>query len=224
MSHHVAHWLHRLRRRLVLVILNHTPQRQWCFIWAKRRWNYVGHVLRRPATCIPRQALLGLGDVKHVQPGPFHHMANWGAKLLGTDVTGMGDLAQHKEQWNDRFHQFHEKFQYVHPIIHAMSAHSWRDVLRTEVAWRAGAYVHACHDGFLILWLDTVEGVQTFHRTGSFYSVVKLRMSWFQFEFSGLLLSTCTFMLASCIWSTKQFVIYTTTPISALVGLVFSVR
>ena len=36
--------------------------------------------------------------------------------------------------------------------------------------------------------------------------------------------STCTFMLTLCIWSTKQFVIYATIPISALVGLVLSVR
>ena len=34
----------------------------------------------------------------------------------------------------------------------------------------------------------TTTTVQIFHRTGSFYSVDKLRMSWFQFEFSGLLL------------------------------------
>ena len=74
----VAHWLHRLRRRATLVLMNHFPHRQWCFIWAKRRWGYLGHVLRRHDTYVAKQDMLALSHVRQHSPGPFAHLHKWG--------------------------------------------------------------------------------------------------------------------------------------------------
>ena len=67
-SSHAALLLHRLRRRLVLVLLNHMPSRQWTVIWAKRRWGYLGHTLRRETGTVSRQDMLAPTPVA---AGPF---------------------------------------------------------------------------------------------------------------------------------------------------------
>ena len=47
-AHDPAMHLHRLPRRMSLLLLMHSPQQDWCHSWVQRKWNCIGHVLRQP--------------------------------------------------------------------------------------------------------------------------------------------------------------------------------
>ena len=184
----VATFLHRLRRRLVMILLNHFPTKQWTVIWAKRRWNYLGHLLRRPPEYLTRVDMLAMGWIKQRHPGPFHHISYWGCQLQQSGIQGLEEQASNREAWADSFLAHAWKFTHTHPFVHEACLPHWRDVFRTEVPWRLGVFLSVVGDRVSFTWLHSQEGMQTFSRRGSLPEVCYLWLCWLQFDFEGLLL------------------------------------
>ena len=188
-SSHAALLLHRLRRRLVLVLLNHMPSRQWTVIWAKRRWGYLGHTLRREAGTDSRQDMLALCSVRQSRPGPFHHLAQWGGRLLACDTENLIHQATDRDSWACTFNSIEHHFRHDHPVIHAMSPSTrWSDVLRTDVSWKLGAFLRVVEGYVSVDWLHEIEGFQHFFRGGDVFQVFSAWVQWLQLEFFGIIL------------------------------------
>ena len=81
-SHEAAMHLHRIRRRVVLVLLTLVPQQDWCCTWAQRKWNYLGHLLRQPGHSIARQSATSLCSTKAAVPSPWSHSVGWGLQQI----------------------------------------------------------------------------------------------------------------------------------------------
>ena len=98
-----AFFLHRLRRRTVLLVLNHNPRSQWVSIWCRRRWMYLGHVLRMDVTALVQQEVLSLSHLKQAHPGPFHHILQWGCNVSGRGPVALQTLAQDRQAWRQEY-------------------------------------------------------------------------------------------------------------------------
>ena len=184
----LAHFLNRLRRRVALVVLNHFPTKQWTYVWCKRKWTYLGHVLRMPQSAVARRDMVELAHIKQLHPGPFHHLLQWGCSMLGKESEELFSLAANREAWNSSFVQFSDTSLHHHPIVHESCVPHWRDIFRLEVPWRLGVYLQIQQHKVIISWLDAVHGVQVFERQGTLMEVCKLWLCWLQFEFTGVLL------------------------------------
>ena len=183
-----AVFLHRVRRRTVLQVLAHEPEKQWVAIWCKRKWSYLGHVLRMKESALVRQEVLSMSSLKQAHPGPLHHILRWGCTTSGRDTAALTALAQDREAWIADFDSRKQAFLHVHPVLHAISTNRWRDVFRLEVPWRLGVFVRCVGDAYSIHWLHVSEGFQTFSRTGTLEHVIITWVQWIQLEFLGLLL------------------------------------
>ena len=189
LSAEVAHWLHRLRRRLALVVMNHHVDSQWTTIWVKRRWNYLGRMLRKPDTSVAKRDMLALRDVRQSSPGPFNHLVHWGQKLEATDASCLQELAQNRDAWVLKFSNHASHYIHSHTIVHADLAPNWRDIFRVAVPWRLGVLLHfGAEATILFSWLDEVEGMQTYSNQGTFLHACKTWLGWLQLVFRGILL------------------------------------
>ena len=189
LSAEVAHWLHRLRRRLALVVMNHHVDSQWTAIWVKRRWNYLGHMLPKPDTSVAKRDMLALRDVRQSSPGPFNQLVHWGQKLEATDASCLQELAQNRDAWVLKFSNHASHYIHSHTIVHADSAPNWRDIFRVAVPWRLGVLLHfGAEATILFSWLDEVEGMQTYSNQGTFLHACKTWLGWLQLVFRGILL------------------------------------
>ena len=183
-----AMFLHRLRRRTVLLVLNHHARSQWVSIWCRRRWMYLGHVLRMDVTALVQQEVLSLNHLKQAHPGPFHHIQQWGCNVSGRGPVALETLAQDRQAWRLEYDKHQHIYEHSHPILHPISTECWRDIFRLEVPWRLGLFVQ-CEGAYCsIHWLHIVEGFQTFRRAGSLLEVVSKWVTWIQLEFFGVLL------------------------------------
>ena len=182
-----ALFLHRLRRRTVLLVLNHCPRSQWVSIWCRRRWTYLGHVLRMGAAALVQQEVLSLGHLKQARPGPFHHILQWGCNTSRGPIA-LETLAQDRQAWHTEYDRHQHIYEHSHPILHPISTERWRDIFRLEVPWRLGLFVQCHSDSCSIHWLHVAEGFQTFCRAGTLTEVVETWVTWIQLEFFGVLL------------------------------------
>lgn len=170
-----ALFLNRVRRRLVLVLLNLFPQYDWVNVWLRRRWNYVGHVLRFPPDHITRAALCSLCTVKQACPGPWQHALTWGLRQYCQQVDTTADMqsmeaaASCKTSWPSWAQKVVDANLLHHPIVHSSMPEKWQDALRLELGWRVGAHLCITQSGtFVVTWIHEQLGVQTFSDHGDF--------------------------------------------------------
>ena len=64
----------------------------------------------------------------------------------------------------------------------------WRDVLRTDVSWKLGAFVRVVEGYVSVDWLHEIEGFQHFFRCADVFQVFSAWVQWLQLEFYGILL------------------------------------
>ena len=185
-----AIYLHRLRRRTCLALLDLLPHLSWECIWLRRRWNYLGHLLRMPEDCIARRDVLQLSDTRQVHPGPWHHLHRWGQHVSGLPEAAPKDLAMNRDTWASKLDVIVGRHSQRHTIFHTCCAESWRDVLNSSVSWRLGIVLQVSCPGSSehvvtdISWLDRVHGMQTFSRGGEPHEVIRSC----QLEFAGVML------------------------------------
>ena len=197
-NHNAAMHLHRLRRRVALLVLAQCPQHDWCCIWLKRRWLYLGHTLRQPQSHITRKAIVALNSVKAAVPSPWSHILSWGRQQLQHSTGGPSNFdelqhrASNKEAWFNMNTGDMLGCQPQHPIVHSCDLHHWRDALRVQTEWRLGASLHVLTDAetgsfqVTVGWLNEVEGMQSFTRVGEVQHVLHLWLQYLQFEFAGI--------------------------------------
>ena len=189
-----AQCLNRLRRRTVLVLLNWFPSRTWVNIWVRRRWGYLGHLLRFPDQHVTKQAVLGLTHTKQAQPGPWHRLHRWGLQVGNCSQQSLQEWAHDRASWENFSHSVEKSYTHWHAIAHETCAPTWRDVLRLHVSWMQSIVLvpldEGCEDlqGWHVLWIDREHGVQNFSRTGSLYHVLRLWAQYFQLEFQGIMI------------------------------------
>eukprot|EP00439_Symbiodinium_sp_Y106_P042396 s2406_g5.t1 len=115
------------------------------------------------------------------RPGPFHHLAQWGGRLLACDTENLIHQATDRDSWACTFNSIEHHFRHDHPVIHAMSPSTrWRDVLRTDVSWKLGAFLRVVGGYVSVDWLHEIEGFQHFFRCGDVFQVFSAWVQWLQ--------------------------------------------
>ena len=174
--------LHRIRRRACLELLRVRAGRSsWAAAWVTRKWGFLGHVLRRPDSHLPRRSLLA--ELHQARPGRAVTSARW---LLTTlrEVTGCADMAREhlsnlyydREAWNSMIPSvlLHHgiPLSSQNAVVKEGTWDKWADPFRCHVSWLATCCVWeeagVCH----YKWLDTENGWMQLSFTGSWeYSV-----------------------------------------------------
>ena len=180
--------LNRTRRRAVLVLLNWFVACQWVHIWVKRRWGYLGHVLRFPEDNVTRVDLLALSNTKQAAPGPWRHLHAWGMSCLNVDAQQLSDRARDREAWTSYTADILDKYAYHHPIFNPATASNWRDTVRLHTPWRLAVHVCVASAGWTVMWIDEEYGLQEFTRLGQIQEVLQIWLLWIQLEFEGLVI------------------------------------
>lgn len=125
--------------------------------------------------------MLALCSVRQSRPGPFHHLAQWGGRLLACDTENLIHQATDRDSWACTFNSIEHHFRHDHPVIHAMSPSTrWRDVLRTDVSRKLGAFVRVVEGYVSVDWLHEIEGFQHFFRCGDVFQVFSAWVQWLQ--------------------------------------------
>ena len=199
LPHAAAIHLNMHRRRTVLLLLSHWHTYEWEYIWCKRKWSYLGHLLRKDPGDITQQSVYALLRARQARPGPWAHILQWGKQQLGhvgiVDAP-VGEVAQNRTHWQNLGQLIGDNVRLAHPLAKPCDLQQWRDVFRLSVDWHLGAFFHLSlpshrelPDGqytVLIGWLHDEHGMQTFTRDGDVMSVLFLWLSYLQFEFAGL--------------------------------------
>ena len=197
-NHDAAMHLDRLRRRLAILVLAQAPQRDWCNIWLKRKWLYLGHTLRQHEAHITRKAFMALVSVKAAVPSPWSHIVSWGRERLAMSLGCMSTLddlqriSTNKDAWFNLHTGVVLGYQLQHPIVHCCELRHWRDAFRIHTEWRLGASLHVMADAetgvlqVILGWLNVTEGMQSFSRVGDIQNVIHLWLQHLQFEFAGI--------------------------------------
>eukprot|EP00439_Symbiodinium_sp_Y106_P011169 s8491_g1.t1 len=132
--------------------------------------------------------MLALCSVRQSRPGPFHHLAQWGGRLLACDTENLIHQATDRDSWACTFNSIEHHFRHDHPVIHAMSPSTrWSDVLRTDVSWKLGAFLRVVEGYVSVDSLHEIEGFQHF-RGGDVFQVFSAWVQWLQLEFFGIIL------------------------------------
>ena len=189
-----AIFLNRVRRRLVLVLLGLLPNYDWIGIWLRRRWNYLGHVLRFQPGHITRAAWTALFTVRQACPGPWQHALKWGLaqynQHIDSDATmqTVEAMARDKDVWNAWGRKVASAAVESHPVVHCAVPEKWQDALRLEVAWRVGAHVCIEASGaYCMTWISAEHGVQSYSDFGGFVEFCVNWVGFMQMEFTALL-------------------------------------
>ena len=144
-------FLDRLRRRLVLLLLRLLFKYDWVGTWIRRRWNYLGNILRFEPAHITRAALSSLCTVRQACPGPWQHLFNWGLTQCRHHVEReiamqtMEGQAHDRDLWNAWGEHASHTFLPAHPTVHVDILQQWRDALRLALAWRVGCHLSIDH-------------------------------------------------------------------------------
>ena len=171
----VAMSLHRLRRRVAILWLDHFPDLSWKFSWRTRRWTYLGNLLRRPSDHAAAKVFQSFMFAKRTVGGPYNTTWSWfrqqclqifpdmASELPPEEfLTIVSPRASNKQTWRNSalryFKQVHETER--HPFHREVTWESWRAMLNPHVDW--AATIHIASPKRLI-WLDTVEGMRTWH-------------------------------------------------------------
>eukprot|EP00439_Symbiodinium_sp_Y106_P013867 s550_g1.t7 len=153
--------LHRLRRRFVHILLQVRPHFSWTLPAMRRRWHFLGHVLRKPANSI--QLLLVSGGMfqmhKMTVAGPWNTLYSWltdvllylgwgGYLCLCLAYRGLQllrELAADRDTWRSAWdmnvsRMFVEPFVYEHSYAWSNVKHSFN----ANAPWLIVALLMAC--------------------------------------------------------------------------------
>ena len=169
--------LHRLRRRAVSMLCHFFTRPSLFCSWVRRKWTYLGHVLRMADTAAPVIALRQgeIGTWRQQRPGPRGMFLSWAYSTASKvfqlqhqpSWEELRSLAMNREMWreaSDKVVQISENI--PHFAKPDSSWGSWRHPLVHAAKWALCIYLHVVHDGDLAVctanWLDEQEGWQCF--------------------------------------------------------------
>ena len=148
-----AVYLNRLRRRIVLVLLDLEPARAWTHCWQMRRRTYLAHVLRRLAKNPTRSTLLHFTQAVSRKPGPWSKGHSFVASRLSTQllltrtcgIRRVCNISSPTQAQTKR-----------HGAMRAQTAENWRHPFQYRVAWHLPCLLGMTE--LQITVLDTEDG------------------------------------------------------------------
>ena len=126
--------------------------------------------------------MLALCSVRQSRPGPFHHLAQWGRATPGMRPPRILSIKLQTGTPGPAL-------SIASNIILGMITLSfmpwspstrWRDVLRTDVSWKLGAFLRVVGGYVSVDWLHEIEGFQHFFRCGDVFQVFSAWVQWLQ--------------------------------------------
>ena len=163
--HAPAMYLNRLRRRIVLLLLDLEPTRAWTHCWQMRRWTYLAHVFRRPAQNPTRSTLLHFTQVVSRKPGPWSNALSWMYATFYGAFLGSGQsfdtAVANKDLWQQKGlqHFLAQAQTQQHGAIRALTAENWRHPFQYRVGWHLPCLLGITPSEELqITVLDTEDG------------------------------------------------------------------
>jgi hypothetical protein len=135
----------------------------WTVCWLRRRWTYLGHVLRQHPQHISRHALRAGLPVKQAVGHPWHTLVKWGiaehSRLTGSALNfeAMAATAQDRDQWRSLLPALSQSQQQP-SFIEESCWHSWADSVRSHVEWCRSFCLLRGAEGLHVVWLDDESG------------------------------------------------------------------
>ena len=209
---YIPSWLHHdaamplsvLRKRTAALIWHHERHDSCIQAWIRRKWHYLGHILRMSSSSPPSIALQQgkVGSWKQVRSGPRNMFYTWALKVVkdilqmdaSPDWSFLQTLATDRARWRnlqDAVVQLYwqspkiatkrtEWTVWKHPLIHCTS-------------WAICIYLGLVGDCLVATWLDREHGWQYYSRCYSEHTwhahifgilgYVQFCGSWLSFQF-----------------------------------------
>ena len=179
--------VHRVRRRACLELIRvYHHSALWTVAWIKRKWTFLGHLMRRPRHDMTRQSLLT--EFRQARPGRAVASARWVLtcvrELYSTDFTfeNLGNMYCDKNEWNamcDPVLQQHNLPMPTDlPNMHSGTWDGWADPHKCQTSWLATAVM--CEDGHSkqFKWLDFEHGWLQLSAHGSWDQAITHFLQW----------------------------------------------
>ena len=170
-KHDAAVAMHRLRRRCIGILLHLEPHLRWLHSAMRRRWHYLGHLLRKgpeaPVILLLKAAMLQ--DVRQAVPAPWNTIYTWAIqqfRVLGwvaddakPGLPELCALAADREVWRDAWERLSPHYCKTFVAEHACVWAHPRHAFTASAPWlKCIALVLSAGQGHLV-WLQDVEGV-----------------------------------------------------------------
>ena len=148
-----------LRKRVAYHLLDNRREHSWAHNMMNRKWNYLGHLIRRGDDHLARAALLaGVRDFTSGRMGPWNSHLKWlydmACKIycvahpwsfLPANIKQIADQLQvwadNRSSWKDKARYFQNLTLLPCTFCVSTSWQHWRDPLRHEVPWLASVYI-----------------------------------------------------------------------------------
>ena len=182
-------FLHRLRRRCVLLFVGTSAKYGWHCIWRQRLWNYLGHVLRKDVASSVHLALKTLDASWRPRGGVVTTPMSWlrgACKLQYPDAndlsfSAIAALASDRDRWHTAGERHLTDLNSVerHSHLHQTTHQKWQLTVLQVVPWAFSvALVFSAQGEWKLVWVDEERGLQQLSlgselQTDDFVSLVK---------------------------------------------------
>eukprot|EP00439_Symbiodinium_sp_Y106_P033697 s5109_g4.t1 len=157
----------RVRRRAIRVTILSDHRWRWVSAWVRRKWKYLGHLLRRGADNIPTKAMLACKGEQRIG-SPWSSSVHWLRKLVCDvyclDTTPsdqcMIDKAADRATWQSHADAVVHRYAGMYRFAHTGSFHSVRKLFGAHVPWLMPIFLQLTSHGWALHVLDQTEGWQ----------------------------------------------------------------
>ena len=177
--------LHRLRRRLVHIFLQLHPHLRWVFSAMKRRWHYLGHLLRRQPQAMQLSIIHASmpQEVTQAVPAPWNSAYSWivgQMQRLTWVETGnskpslqqLRDCASDRDAWAAQWEKLNDQYCIAVQLQHPFNWSRVREAFQTVVAWKLSVAVFSSDDAWWLTWLNNTEGACCLQLSEDFLSTL----------------------------------------------------
>ena len=167
LSQDMAYSLLRVRRRAIRVTVLRDPKWRWVDSWVRRKWTYLGHLLRRGCTNVATSALLSCQQQQLIG-APWSSSVNWLFKVTSRvydtfqkpTIAQLMTWAQDKEQWAARTDRVVALYQGTYAHVHQGSFPSVRQLFALSLDWLQPVFLDLSSWGWGLHVLHREEGWQ----------------------------------------------------------------
>ena len=180
---YIPSWLHHdaamplsvLRKRTAAMIWHHEHKDSCIQAWIRRKWHYLGHILRMSSTSPPSIALQQgkVGSWKQVRGGPRNMFYTWAVRVVrdvmqmdaAPDWSFLQTLATDRARWRN-FQDSVVQLYWQSPKIATRNTDwtVWKHPLIHCASWAICLYLNLVGDFLVASWLDREHGWQSYSR------------------------------------------------------------
>ena len=180
LPHDQAMTVHRLRKRVCIILMDSNREHSWVHNWLIRKYTYLGHLVRRNPLHVARAAFLsGIRDFSAGRPGLWRTHLHWLCSFCRTafgeqsvpdsvpeNVQGieraLTDLAANRDAWHSQISKI------LTPAVwqvHTVAQTRWknrRHCFNTRIPWHFNVGLSWIGDSLAFTWLDEESGFINF--------------------------------------------------------------